>query len=311
LKFSKSRLERARTLYSRNTVTADQLEEAVSLADQAAQAYAEAQAALDIAAGPRQAAIDQARAKLEVKREAANAIEDQIKKHTVRSPFNGYVVEEHTEIGQWVARAGLVAKVAELDEVDVEIMVLENLLPNLTVGMPATVEITALGKSFPAHVEMIVPQADARSRSFPVKVRVKNTIGGRIVAEILEAQQQFDDRHGAPADGTPVAGRPQLPKGLPDIKAGMFARVTLEVAKTPHAIVVHKDSVVLGGKKPVVYVVDGSPGQVGTVRMVEVELGVEDANYIQVVGSVAPGDLVIVEGNERVRPQMPVTTKVR
>lgn len=311
--YANSRLQRTKALVARNTMTADQLEEASSLADQAAQAYAEAKAALAITEGPRQTAITQAEAKLEVKIQAAKAIDDQIKKHTIKAPFDGYVVEEHTEIGQWVAKAGLVAKVVELDQVDVEIMVLENLLPHLQVGQPVeSVEITALGKSFPGVVQMIVPQADPRSRSFPVKVRVDNTIHGQAIKELLQSEKPRDDRYADRTDRPLTADNsPDLPQGLPDIKAGMFARVTLVVKEIPHAIMVHKDAVVHGGAKPIVYVVDNVQGQVGTTRPVPVELGGERGNYIQVIGSVAPGDLVVVEGNERVRPQMPVTAHER
>jgi multidrug efflux pump subunit AcrA (membrane-fusion protein) len=327
LDFANSRLQRTKTLFARNTVTADQLEEATSLADQAAQAYAEAKAALAITEGPRKEAIAQAESRLMVKREAANAIQDQIDKHTIKAPFSGYVVEEFTEVGQWVAKAGLVCKVVELDEVDVEIMVLESLVPHLEVGVPATVEIAALGKSYQGQVAMIVPQADPRSRNFPVKVRVKNTFlpASGLQAQAATAASQdaratrVGDRY---ADSTSFrdansGGARRASLGPPEIKAGMFARVRLEVALTPHAMLVHKDAVVLGGKKPVVYVVDGvshsatGPGRVGTVRQVEVDLGVEAGSHIAVSGSIRPGDLVVVQGNERLRPQMPVTVGVQ
>src|SRR6185436_1101845 len=93
---------------------------------------------------PRKLAIDQAEQKVAVQEQEVNAIQDQINKHTIRSPFNGYVVQEFTEVGEWVAKAGMVAKVAELDEVDVEIMVVENYLPALSVGTPASIEVPAL-----------------------------------------------------------------------------------------------------------------------------------------------------------------------
>jgi RND family efflux transporter MFP subunit len=290
LDYANAKLTRARSLHQRAAITDDQLQDAQSQADQAQAAFAEAAAALAIVQGPRQHAIRQAEHAVEVQQEEANAIQDQINKHTIKAPFNGYVTKEHTEMGQWVAKAGLVAQVAELDEVDVAIMVLEDYLPNIRLQMPARVVIRALPeekRQFMGQVAVVVPQADTASRTFPVKVRVANTVE---------------------ADGQML------------IRAGMQARVTLEIGRATQAVVVPKDAVVLGGATPVVYVVDplptgaaagaaaAAPGMAppGTVRPVSVELGLEDNNWIVVVGDVRPGQQVVTEGNERLRPGMPV-----
>jgi RND family efflux transporter MFP subunit len=290
--YATAKLARAKSLHARGTITDDQLQEAQSLADQAQEAHAEAAATLAIAKGPRQQAVLQAEQSVAVQQEEANAIQDQINKHTIKAPFDGYVTKEYTELGQWVAKAGMVAQVAELDEVDVEIMVLENYLPNVRLDMPARVTIPALPpekRVFPGHVAIVVPRADTSSRTFPVKVRLPNSIE---------------------ADGQLL------------IKAGMLARVTLEIGQATRAVVVPKDAVVLGGATPVVYVVDPIPADAatpagapagpagmspaGTVRPVSVELGLEDNNWIVVVGDIRPGQQVVTEGNERLRPGMPV-----
>jgi RND family efflux transporter MFP subunit len=278
--YATAKLQRARSLHVRNQITDDQMQEAQSLADQAQQAHAEAEAALAIAKGPREQAVKQAEQNVAVQQEEANAIQDQINKHTIRSPFAGYVTKEFTELGQWVAKAGMVATVAELDEVDVEVMVLENYLPNMRLGMPATVEIPALpGRTFQGEVAIIVPQADARSRTFPVKVRLQN-------------QSESD--------------------GQLLFKAGMLARATLEVGNFGRGVLVPKDAVVLGGPKPVVYAVDPAPAEMaaqgvgGMVRAVPVDLGAEDGNWIAARGDLKHGDRVVTQGNERLRPGMPV-----
>ena len=152
--------------------------------------------------------------------------------------------------------------------------------------MPARVTIPALPaekRTFQGEVAIVVPRADSSSRTFPVKVRLQNT---------LESDGQLL------------------------IKAGMLARVTLEIGSATKAVVVPKDAVVLGGQTPVVYVVDpvpATPGAAaagmapsGMARPVPVEMGLEDNNWIVVVGDVRPGQQVITEGNERLRPNMPV-----
>ena len=86
------------------------------------------------------------------------------------------------------------ATVAELDEIDIEIQVLENYIPHVRVGDEVRLEITSLPTEIlVGRVAEIVPQADLRTRNFPVRVRLKT--------------KSSMDR--------------------PLIKAGMFARATL------------------------------------------------------------------------------------
>lgn len=281
--YASAKEARSRLLHQKGTISDETLQEDESQAIQASQAFAEAKSAWAVAQGPRKLAIAQAEQKVAVQEEEVNAIHDQINKHTIRSPFDGFVVEEFTEIGQWVAQAGLVAKVVELDEVDVQIMVVENYLSSLSLGTPARVEVPALAPSageskFEGRVAMIVPQADSRSRTFPVKVRLKN---------------------------------PERPDGQLLLKAGMLARVTLAVSYTDKAVLVPKDAVVLGKASPVVFVMDhasasksdGGGVQSGEARPVNVELGIELNNLIQVKGDIKPHDLVVVQGNERLIPK--------
>lgn len=275
--YTQNNLERIERLYNeRRAISLEELQDATSLAEQATQALAEAKAAHDLAvAGPRAEQIAQAEAQLAVAVEQANLIADRLEKHTIRAPFDGYVTSELVEVGQWVQQAGAIVDVVEIHHVDVEVMVLEQYLEHLRVGAEARVEVPAL----PTHaltgvVSAIVPQADLRSRSFPVKIRVEN--------------QRID--------------------GAPLLMPGMFARATLPVGKMEQATLVPKDAVVLGGPTPVVWLVDrpDAASKTAKARPVSVQLGVAAETMIQVIGAVKAGDAVIVEGNERLRPQQAV-----
>lgn len=174
-------------------------------------------------------------------------------------------------------------------------------------GTAARVEVGALpAEEFHGEVVAVVPQADVRSRSFPVKVLLPNRPG---------------------------------PGGVL-LKPGMFARVILPVSDTPEAILVPKDAVVLGGQSPLVYVVDpirqgpaagpgpsqagpsgdrpsgdkpspsgppAGPKPDGTARPVPVELGPAVGGWVEVGGALRPGQQVVVEGNERLFPGCPVS----
>jgi hypothetical protein len=84
----------------------------------------------------------------------------------------------------------------------------------------------------------------------------------------------------------------------------MFARVTLAVGRTEAALMVPKDALVLGGRAPVVFVVDLDPAAAtkGKVRPVPVQLGMADGEDIEVKGPLTEGERVVTEGNERLFP---------
>lgn len=265
------RSRRALNLRQTGSASAEELEDALAEADQAEQAYQEARAALDLLIqGPRAEQVARARAQVLVQEEEIRRLEDMVANHTIVAPFDGYVVAEHTEVGQWVALGDPIVDLVELDTVEVSVPVLEDYVQNLTVGTPAIVELGALpGERFQGKVSSIVPQAEVRSRSFPVKVRVAN--------------QQRD--------------------GVLLLKAGMFARVKLPV-ESVEALMVPKDALVLGGPSPVVFVVDPDPEnpRYGTVRQVAVRSGIADESLVQVEGPIEEGQRVVVQGNERLRP---------
>jgi hypothetical protein len=96
--------------------------------------------------------------------------------------------------------------------------------------------------------------------------------------------------------------------GQPVLRGGMLARAWLPVGKTGLATVVPKDALVLGGRAPLVYAVDASANASrGTVRPVEVTLGSTVGGAVEVRGPLEPGQLVVVRGNERLRPGAAVT----
>ncbi|MAT68029.1 MAG: efflux transporter periplasmic adaptor subunit [Planctomycetaceae bacterium] len=283
LRARRVRLERARDS-SPGTVTADQMEEARAGEIEAHEAYLAAKAALELAqAGPRVEQIAQARAQMAMQEAIVQRLRDQITKHTIISRFDGYVVAEHTEIGAWVNSGAPVAEVAALDEVDVEVQVIEQAAPFVRIGEEVRVEVPALpDRIFSGKVVHVVPQADVRARTFPVKIRVTNEI----------------------TDDGPL------------LKAGMYARASLPVGAQQQATMAPKDAIVLGTGTPMVYVVQkpaATPGgpppaaDAPPVAMpVPVQLGVSQGDLIQLIGQLQPGQMVVVEGNERLRPNQPV-----
>lgn len=277
MEYRQSRLKRIQELIEKRAASTDEFQDASSAAEQAVAAYLDARKAYELTvAGPRKEKIAQAQARVDAGKEAVLQIDDQIREHTIVSPFDGYVVAENTEVGQWISAADPVAEVIEVDQVEIAIPLLEDYVSHLKIGQKVRVELAALnGKQLEGVVALIVPQADVRSRTFPVKVRVQNEF----------------------IDGRPV------------IKPGMLARVSLPVGTASTALLVPKDAIVLGGATPVVYAV--APGKTKdvptTARLVPVQLGVVEGNLIEVKGDLKAGDQVVFQGNERLMPGAPVS----
>jgi RND family efflux transporter MFP subunit len=279
--FAKARYERTKSLFDQsNTASLDELEQALSASVAADQNQIAAKATADLAiAGPRKEDIEQARARLAIATEDMNHLESQKAKYTLRAPFKGYVVAKHTEVGAWVSRGDPVAEVIELDPIEIDVTVPEAFIAHVRIGAAAQIRADAVpDQAFTGTVARIIPDADLRSRTFPVKIRLANP--------------KTEDGH--------------------LLKSGMLARVTLAVGPPIQALLVPKDSLVLGGPQPSLMVVTMDPEtKQETVRPVPVQLGVTDGSLIQVTGNLAPTDRVVVIGNERVRPGQPIAARLQ
>ncbi len=270
--------ERIRQLFmDSRTASREEFEEALQARAVAEQLYLERKANLALVlAGPREEQVAQARARREIANEEVHRLEDRMEKYSIKAPFEGYVVAKHAEVGRWLKEGDLVMEVVQLDPIEIEVSVPESYVGPLRKGMTAQIRVAALNDLvILGEVSRIVPQADLRSRAFPVKIQLANPNG--------------PDGH--------------------LLKAGMLAHVTLAVggSESP-GLTVPKDALVLGGPSPLVYVVQpGKAGEPTTARPVPVQIGVANGSRIQVIGDLAAGQQVVTRGNERLRPGQPIT----
>ena len=263
------------------TISQEELELARAQATQADSAVKDAQ--VDYKLTEQNYDIQQAKAQLDVADAEFRRLQDRVAKYTIRAPFDGYVVAEHTEVGAWIKEGDAVAEVVQLDPIEVQAYVPEAYVAQLRVGSTPSITTAALpGRIFQGRLTSVVAAAETRSRTFPVKVLVDNP----------------DHR----------------------LRAGMLAHVELEVAAPRQALMVPKDALVLGkdplgtGRREVklfVAVAGAEESAPTTARSVVVETGLSDGKWIEVVGEVSPGDLVVVAGNERLRPGAPLQVEVK
>jgi len=147
-------------------------------------------------------------------------VRDSLNKSKILAPFDGWITQEFTEVGQWVEEGGAVIEMVDLSHVQVEVPLPERYVSNVQTRDPVTATFDGL-PAFEAQgrVFSLVAQADRNARTFPVKVEIPN---------------------------------PDLA-----IKSGMVSRVTFQVDRPHQGIVVPKDALVLRGGKQFVFRVNG------------------------------------------------------
>lgn len=266
--YAKTRYDRTRQLFEQGQrVSRDSLDSAQSSMIEAEQALIDFTKARELAeAGPRQEQILQAEARKNMQFQQVELLKDRLEKYTIRAPFDGFVVTEFTEVGAWVQQSEPVIELIDIDPIELEVFVPEQLVRFIHPGTECAVTLAGFDEPFPGEVAFVVPQADVRSRTFPVRVRVDNR------------------RH----------------NGEYVLRAGMLAQVSLPVAEPQKKLLVPKDALVLG-RQTVVYVIRD-----GKAVSVQVAHGLTSGSMIAVSGPLKPGEAVVVRGNERLRPDTPV-----
>ena len=265
-------LNRARDLYEKKILDKASLDRAEAAYEASWQLFEEASRNLELARlGPRRE--EKARAKAEVDRVRARVarVRDDLAKTKIRSPLTGFITQEWVEVGQWLTKGGRVAEVIELDRVLVQAPIAERRISLVRVGGEARVVVDALGgRAFKGRVRGVIPKADPKSRTFPVEVEIKNT-------------ESYD------------------------LKAGMFARLSLEYGKAARMVLVPKDALILRARGPSVFLFEK-----GRVREVSFAQGRSVDSFMEVKGgALRAGMQVVVKGNENLRAGMPVRLQGR
>ena len=173
-------------------------------------------------------------------------VKDSLNQSKIVAPFDGWITQEFTEVGQWVEEGGAIIEMVDLSHVKVEIPLPERYVSTIQIQDPVTATFDGL-PAFEAQgrVFSLVAQADRTARTFPVKVEISN---------------------------------PALA-----IKSGMVSRVTFQVDRPHQGIVVPKDALVLrGGQEFVFRVNEGTVDQIPVTAVLHVDDLVEIEGQIQV-----------------------------
>ncbi len=98
----------------------------------------------------------------------------ELSKKKIRAPFDGIVIKKQVDRGEWVSVGARVAVVAKIDTVDIVVEVPQRIIAYITKAMD--VKLSAGGHTFAGKVVAIIPRGDIATRTFPVKIRARNSL---------------------------------------------------------------------------------------------------------------------------------------
>ncbi len=274
VKLAENDLKRIEQLYADGVVSLDDFDRSQSEAEGArAELQGKSEVLKEYLAGPRIEKINQAKADLEAAQARIRIIEDNIERATLRAPFSGYIVRKQTEVGEWLETGDPAFEITSAYPVKVEVDLPQYQYNMVKVGNSAKVILdnrksTGSPKEFKGRVIEKVTSADPNSRTFPVRIRV-NVSGSKIAH-------------------------------------GMLVRVELyPSAKTNRQLFVPKDALVQSPKGTILWVVKSAGQNKNTVKKVSVTPGKMEGHLIAVTfkkNALKAGSLVVVQGNERLKP---------
>ncbi|MBI4866363.1 MAG: efflux RND transporter periplasmic adaptor subunit [Candidatus Wallbacteria bacterium] len=188
--------------------------------------------------------------------------EKELDETMLRAPFDGWVAEVLVEVGDHVSEGGAILELVDLSYLDVVVLV-----PEARAAQVPRRQVVQLDFSSGGATRTVTGIVAA--------VGPQATLKGRTVPVVVRMRNPGEN-----------------------LRSGASAQVRLPVGPRETRLVISKDAIVRSASAPPsVYVVEGGKAAPRTVR-----LGLEAGEKVTVLSGVAAGELVVVRGNERLRP---------
>lgn len=188
--------------------------------------------------------------------------ENYLHKHKVYAPFSGRVGLKEISIGEFINRGRDMLTLVDETPMKVDFKVPEMMIHKVRVGQYVTVNVDGVMDDFTAVIRAIDPVGDKTSHSFVVRA---------ILDEDVDSETY-------------------------GIYPGQFARVSLINDGEQKAIMISEGSLVRSGESESVYrILDGA------AILTEVIVGENYDGEVEILGGLSEGDLVVINGQERIR----------
>jgi membrane fusion protein (multidrug efflux system) len=181
----------------------------------------------------------------------------------IKAPFDGLVIKRYVNFAEQVGVNTPLFRISDFDPLLCPIQVPERDLPRLGIGQEAYLTIEPYpGERFEAAILRISPVVDPSTGTIKVTLAVRSR--GKL-------------------------------------RPGMFARVFVETATRPDALVIPKTALSLDSIGDTVYVAAGP-----TASRREVLLGYHEGDFVEVLSGLSADELVIVIGHEGLSDSTPI-----
>ncbi|MDM8537904.1 efflux RND transporter periplasmic adaptor subunit, partial [Desulfobacterales bacterium HSG17] len=185
----------------------------------------------------------------------------------IKSPFDGIVLEKNVDTGDWLIPGRMLCRVASAKDLFVKVPVAEKLVRYAEKNESVDVVINAYEKKLTGIVEGILPVADEKTKNISLKIRLGDI------------------------DDIPFA-----------VAENMSVTVYVPVSEKKKLSIIPRDAVIKFQGKDFVYTVKEGKAAILPVNIVSFigeEIGTDSPH-------IKPGMSVVVDGNERLRPDQPV-----
>lgn len=197
---------------------------------------------------------------------AAVAVNQRYEDDTViKAPFDGVVTVKNAQPGEIVSPqfsgGGGIAKIVDMDSLEVDVDVSENFIHRVHSKQPATITLNAYPDwQIPAEVIAVIPTADRSKATVKVRIGFKQK-DARIVPEMGARVAFLDDAHAS----------------------------TENPRAAPPGVIVPPEAVQANGDSGIVFVINGNTAEQRTVR-----LGTRNADGQTILAGLQAGTLVAV-----------------
>lgn len=251
----KDSYDRTQTLYSAEAVSKKEFDDVKTQFDAITIDLKNAQDSLELLkskAGPQ--ATKSAAAALEQAQAGVSAVQVQINNANITAPIAGVVSEKAVEVGQLAGGQSGYVTVIDNSSLDAEINIPDKMLSKIQVGLSVPITINSSpDEKLTGVIESISPNTSSKNNFYVVKVKIDNS--------------------------------------KEDIKAGMFAKISLPAEKKDNILMVPNETIKMENGVNYLYTVYN-----GEVKKISVETGISNEKFTEVTGKVEDGIDVITEG---------------
>lgn len=213
--------------------------------------------------------FDNARSSLQVAEANLVQIQARIAKKNIRAPFSGTLGIRNVSKGQYIAPGSKLFSLQDNRNLYTDFSVPETYFPELTAGLEVQFHVSAFPeKTFSGSVQAIDAKVDEATRNINV--------------------------------------RAQLPNEQNLLLPGMYADIYLILVQPTSRVVVPSTSVVFSSFGDAVFIVTQSESGEQIAQRIQVVIGEQRGDLVEIVEGLAGGELVVQAGTSKLRNNTPV-----